>query len=283
MNPRRRCSKSAWPSRAAWPPRPWPAGRQPRPLHLPQAGHRGQLRRRPDDLEAWRAAVRPTTKTFSAETLGNPKGDVLDFEAVSAIAREHGIPWSSTTRWPLSIWLSRSGTGLMSSSTRPPSSSGPRHVHRWRHRRRGTVDHEGSGRFPAFIEPDPSYHELVFAQLPPRSSRPGTCSKPACSTCDDIGPAVAPLNAFLFLLVQETLSLRMERHSTAPWEACGPRVVRQVPRARDQRRRPGRRGRRHGPRLIVPRWRRGTTAARQCARCTMSPTRSVPTRIMTAA
>src|SRR6204780_4599597 len=46
----------------------------------------------PDDLEAWRAAIRPKPKAFYAETLGNPKGDVLDFERVSAIAHEHQIP-----------------------------------------------------------------------------------------------------------------------------------------------------------------------------------------------
>ena len=46
----------------------------------------------PDDLDAWRAAIRPNTKAFYAETLGNPKGDVLDFEGVSAVAHEHKIP-----------------------------------------------------------------------------------------------------------------------------------------------------------------------------------------------
>src|ERR1700734_2538424 len=46
----------------------------------------------PDDLEAWRAAIRPNTKAFYAETLGNPKGDVLDFDGVSEVAHEHGIP-----------------------------------------------------------------------------------------------------------------------------------------------------------------------------------------------
>jgi len=46
----------------------------------------------PDDLEAWRSAIRPNTKAFYAETLGNPKGDVLDFEGVAKVAHDNGIP-----------------------------------------------------------------------------------------------------------------------------------------------------------------------------------------------
>src|SRR6202453_4406003 len=59
---------------------------------LPKFGIETTFVADPDDLEAWRAAIRPNTKAFYAETLGNPKGDVLDFHGVSAIAHENGIP-----------------------------------------------------------------------------------------------------------------------------------------------------------------------------------------------
>ena len=59
---------------------------------LPKLGIEVSFVDDPDDLDAWRAAIRPNTKAFFAETLGNPKGDVLDFEGVSAIAHESGIP-----------------------------------------------------------------------------------------------------------------------------------------------------------------------------------------------
>src|SRR6202521_2868565 len=59
---------------------------------LPKFGIEASFVDDPDDLDAWRAAIRPNTKAFFAETLGNPKGDVLDFEQVSAIAHEHQIP-----------------------------------------------------------------------------------------------------------------------------------------------------------------------------------------------
>ena len=77
----------------------------------------------------------------------------------------------------------------------------------------GTFDYAGSGRFPQFTEPDPSYHGLVFSQLP-EPLRPAQYILRARVTLQrDLGPAVAPFNSFLFLQGLETLSLRMERHS----------------------------------------------------------------------
>src|ERR1700690_1159180 len=59
---------------------------------LPKLGIEVSFVEDPDDLDAWSRAIRPNTKAFFAETLGNPKGDVLDFEQVSAIAHEYRIP-----------------------------------------------------------------------------------------------------------------------------------------------------------------------------------------------
>ena len=76
----------------------------------------------------------------------------------------------------------------------------------------GKFDYEGSGRFPNFTEPDPSYHGLVFGQLPEALFPARFVLKARLQYLRDTGPAVAPLNSFLFLQGLETLSLRMERH-----------------------------------------------------------------------
>src|SRR5664279_4545928 len=147
----------------------------------------------PDDLDAWEAAVRPNTKAFYAETLGNPKGDILDFEGVSGIAHDHGIPLvvDNTLATPYLAQPLRYGAVIVDG---------------------GAFDYEGSGRFPAFTEPDPSYHGLVFGQLPEALFPARFVLKARLQYLRDIGPAIAPLNSFLFLQGLETLSLRMERH-----------------------------------------------------------------------
>ena len=121
----------------------------------------------PDDLDAWRAAVRPTTKAFYAETVGNPKGDVLDFAGVSGIAHEHRIPLviDNTLATPyLCNPLAHGADVVVHSATKfiggHGTSIGGVIVDG------GTFDYEGSGRFPGFTEPDPSYHGLVFGELP---------------------------------------------------------------------------------------------------------------------
>ena len=76
----------------------------------------------------------------------------------------------------------------------------------------GAFDYEGSGRFPGFTEPDPSYHGLVFGQLPEPLFPARFVLKARLQYLRDTGPAIAPLNSFLFLQGLETLSLRMERH-----------------------------------------------------------------------
>jgi O-acetylhomoserine (thiol)-lyase len=76
----------------------------------------------------------------------------------------------------------------------------------------GHFDYENSGRFPSFTEPDPSYHGLVFGQLPDFLFPARFVLKARLQYLRDIGPAIAPLNSFLFIQGVETLSLRMERH-----------------------------------------------------------------------
>jgi O-acetylhomoserine (thiol)-lyase len=167
----------------------------------------------PDDLDAWRAAVRPNTKAFFAETVGNPKGDVFDVESVSAVAHEHGIPLvvDNTVATPYLEQPLRHGADIVVHSATKfigghGTSIGGIVVDG------GTFNYEESGRFPNFTEPDPSYHGLVFSQLPEALFPARFALKARLQYLRDLGPAIAPLNSFLFLQGVETLSLRMERH-----------------------------------------------------------------------
>jgi len=182
---------------------------------LPKLGIETTFVDDPDDLAAWAAAVRPNTKAFYAETLGNPKGDVLDIEGVAAVAHGHKIPLvvDNTLATPyLARPLEHGADIVVHSATKfiggHGTSIGGVIVDG------GSFDYENSGRFPSFTEPDPSYHGLVFGQLPTSLFPARFVLKARLQYLRDLGPAVAPLNSFLFLQGLETLSLRMERHVT---------------------------------------------------------------------
>jgi O-acetylhomoserine (thiol)-lyase len=167
----------------------------------------------PDDLAAWKAAVRPETRAFYGETIGNPKGDVFDFEGVSKIAHDNGIPLviDNTVATPYLCQPLRHGVDIVVYSATKfigghGTSIGGVIVDG------GQFDYVASGRFANFTEPDPSYHGLVFSQLPEPLRPAQYILKARLQYQRDIGPAIAPLNSFLFLQGLETLSLRMERH-----------------------------------------------------------------------
>jgi O-acetylhomoserine (thiol)-lyase len=167
----------------------------------------------PDDLDAWRSAIRPNTRAFYAESLGNPKGDVLDFENVAGIAHEHRIPLvvDNTVTTPYLCQPLRHGADIVVHSATKfigghGTSIGGIIIDG------GAFDYEGSGRFPSFTEPDPSYHGLVFGQLPEALFPARFVLKARLQYLRDMGASIAPLNSFLFLQGLETLSLRMERH-----------------------------------------------------------------------
>jgi len=168
----------------------------------------------PDDLAAWEAAIRPNTKAFYGETIGNPKGDILDFAGISEIAHAAGIPLvvDNTLASPYLCQPLSHGADIVTHSATKfigghGTSIGGIIVDG------GTFDYEGSGRFPNFTEPDPSYHGLAFSQLPDALWPARYILKARLTYMRDLGAAISPFNAFLMLQGLETLSLRMERHS----------------------------------------------------------------------
>jgi len=197
---------------------------------LPKLGIETTFVNDPDDLNEWAAAVRPNTKAFFGETLGNPKGDVFDFEGVSKVAHDNKIPVviDNTLASPyLAQPLAHGADVVVHSATKfiggHGTSIGGVIVDG------GKFDYENSGRFPSFTEPDPSYHGLVFGQLPDFLFPARFVLKARLQYLRDIGPAIAPLNSFLFIQGVETLSLRMERHvanavSVANWLEARPEV-----------------------------------------------------------
>jgi O-acetylhomoserine (thiol)-lyase len=163
----------------------------------------------PDDLDAWRAAVRDNTKVFFGETIGNPGGNVLDIEALAGIAHEHGLPLlvdntfatpylCRPIEWGADIVLHSATKYLGGHGT----SIGGVVVDA------GTFDWS-NGRFPVVADASPAYHGLKFHET---FGTYGYLMKLRAETLRDLGAALSPFNAFLFLQGLETLSLRMERH-----------------------------------------------------------------------
>ncbi len=168
----------------------------------------------PDDLDAWRAAIRPNTRAFYGESIGNPKGDVLDFEGIAAVAHDAGIPLviDNTLASPYLAQPLRWGADIITHSATKfigghGTSIGGIIVDG------GKFDYVASGRFANFTEPDPSYHGLIFSELPEPLRPAQYILKARLQYMRDVGAAVSPFNAFLFIQGLETLSLRMERHS----------------------------------------------------------------------
>jgi O-acetylhomoserine (thiol)-lyase len=168
----------------------------------------------PDDLDAWEAAIRPNTKAFYGETIGNPKGDILDFAGISDVAHAAGIPFvvDNTLASPYLCQPLSHGVDIVTHSATKfigghGTSIGGIIVDG------GTFDYEASGRFPNFTEPEPSYHGLAFSELPEPLWPARYILKARLTYQRDIGAAISPFNAFLMIQGLETLSLRMERHS----------------------------------------------------------------------
>ena len=161
--------------------------------------------------DAWRAATQDNTKVFFGETIGNPKGDILDLEAISAVAKEVGVPFivdnTIGTPWVLNP-LQHGADTVIHSATKYIGGHGTSMAGVVIDG--GTFDYGAHGdKFPGFTTPDESYHGLVFAEaLGPAAF----IAKLRVQYLRNVGPAVSPFNAFLLAQGVETLSLRMERH-----------------------------------------------------------------------
>lgn len=177
---------------------------------LPKLGIEVSFVDDPDDLEQWQAAVRPNTRAFYGETIGNPRGDVLDIPGVAEVAHRNRVPLivDNTLASPyLANPIAHGADIVVHSATKfiggHGTAIGGVIVDG------GGFDFGASGRHPSFTEPDPSYHGLKYWE----ALGPGAfIAKARVQGLRDIGAAVAPFNAFLFIQGLETLSLRMERH-----------------------------------------------------------------------
>jgi O-acetylhomoserine (thiol)-lyase len=172
----------------------------------------------PDDLEQWKAAIRPNTKAFFGETIANPKNDILDIEGIAKVAHEYGIPLvvDNTVATPYLIRPIEWGADVVvHSATKYLGGHGTAIA--------GVIVDSGNfdyaqypERFPNYNQPDPSYHGLVYARdLGVGSAFGANLSfilKARVQLLRDLGSAAAPFNAFLIAQGLETLSLRIERH-----------------------------------------------------------------------
>jgi O-acetylhomoserine (thiol)-lyase len=165
----------------------------------------------PDDLEQWQKLVRPNTKAFFGESIGNPRNDVLDIAGVAGVAHEAGVPLiiDNTVATPWLIRPLEHGADIVVHSATKfigghGTSIGGVIVDG------GTFDFSANDKYPQFTEPDPSYHGLAYW---PALGKGSYIIKARVQLLRDLGPAMSPFNAFSFLQGLETLSLRMERHS----------------------------------------------------------------------
>ncbi|SJM59444.1 O-acetylhomoserine sulfhydrylase / O-succinylhomoserine sulfhydrylase [Actinomycetales bacterium JB111] len=177
---------------------------------LPKLGVTVNFVENPDDPESWRAAADENTKLFFGETIPNPKGDILDIEAVSAVAHEIGVPLivDNTIATPYVLTPIKHGADIVvHSATKYLSGHGTTIA--------GVIVDGGTfpwgdhpERFANFNSPDPSYNGLVFKDL----GAPAFILKARTQGLRDTGAAISPFNAWLVGQGVETLSLRVERH-----------------------------------------------------------------------
>jgi len=163
----------------------------------------------PGDPENFRQAIGPKTKALYVESIGNPKLDVPDFEAIAAIAHENGIPLVvDNTVSPVLFRPFDHGADIaVYSATKFIGGHGTSIG--------GVVVDSGrfdwtAGKFPEFSAPDPSYNGLVYSKA---FGALAFIVKLRVQLLRDLGTSLSPFNSFLFLQGLETLPLRMARHS----------------------------------------------------------------------
>ncbi|MDO4968890.1 MAG: O-acetylhomoserine aminocarboxypropyltransferase [Comamonadaceae bacterium] len=165
---------------------------------------------KPGDIDGWKAAIRPNTKLFFGETVGNPALDVLDIPTVSHIAHEAGVPLlvDSTLTSPWLIKPFEHGADLVyHSATKFLCGHGT--VIGGIVVDGGSFDWEASGKFPELTEPYDGFHHMVFSE---ESTVGAFLLRARREGLRDFGACMSPHSAWLILQGIETLPLRMERH-----------------------------------------------------------------------
>ena len=181
-----------------------------------------------DDLSEWQRAVRPNTKLFFAETIGNPKVSILDIEGVARVAHENGVPLivDNTVATPYLIRPLEYGADIVvHSATKFLGGHGTVVA--------GAIVDGGkfawskSDKFPGLTEPDPSYHGVNYTAA--LGDAIAFIIKARVQLLRDLGAAIAPASAWQLIQGIETLSLRIERHvdnatKIAKWLEAHPQV-----------------------------------------------------------
>jgi O-acetylhomoserine (thiol)-lyase len=155
------------------------------------------------------AAIDKNTKAVFTETIGNPKNNVDDFQAIARIAHDNGLPFivDNTVATPVLFRPIDYGADIVCYSMTKFIGGHGTSIG-------GAVVDSGrfdwsSGRFPEFTTPDPSYHGLVYHEA---LGNLAYILKMRITLLRDLGPALSPFNSFLFLQGLETLHVRMPRH-----------------------------------------------------------------------
>ena len=166
---------------------------------------------RPNDFNGWEQAINARTKALYIESIGNPKLDIIDIERIAAIGRARGVPLivDNTVTTPYLLRPIEFGAAIVVHSATKfigghGTSIGGVLVDS------GNFDWKASGRFPEFLEPDPAYHGLKFHDT---FGNLTFILRARVLGLRDMGAALSPFNAWLFLQGLETLPLRMQRHS----------------------------------------------------------------------
>ena len=164
----------------------------------------------PSDVANFERAVRPETRAIFIETLGNPNSNIIDIEAVAAVAHRHGIPLivDNTFGTPYLIRPIEHGADIVVHSATKfigghGTSMGGVIVDS------GRFDWAASGKFPQLSEPDSSYHGVRFTEA---AGAAAYAVRIRAILLRDTGATLSPFNAFMLLQGLETLSLRVERH-----------------------------------------------------------------------
>ncbi len=164
-----------------------------------------------DDLAEWQAAVRPNTKLFFAETIGNPKVSILDISGVADVAHKNGVPLivDNTVATPYLIKPFEFGADIVvHSATKFLGGHGT--VVAGAIVDGGKFEWSKSDKFPGLTTPDPSYHGVNYTAA--LGDGIAYIIKARVQLLRDLGSAISPNSAFQLIQGIETLSLRVERH-----------------------------------------------------------------------